>query len=437
MALSAICVKHGITSPAQLEAVLRAFPHGRGGEAKQHYIELTISKALAKPIPANATSRESPFSELAAVFRRHLDLEDLYPLEVSMAAFVAHRRGGDPVWVMIVGPSSSAKTEIVMSFRNIEQPQTILLSSLTARTLASGYHGEKNYSFLNDIEDAVIIIKDFSSIASLRSDQLGEVLAQFREIYDGQYHKKFGSGVTVDWQGRLTILAAATPAIERTRSINQMLGERFLTCRPVFNTSRRRRTAKKAMQQTGGEKKMRRELANAINGFFSRLPKNTISFDLEPEEEEWLAELADIATIARSAVIRGRYHRDIELVLEPEEPSRFAKQMKSLFLALRELGPEFTTSRCIETVRRVAADSLPRLRFHVLSALVGGLSGESTSRIANAVQHPKSTVTRTLEDLAALHIIAKGKGRRAGRWTIREEHTEALLRLLVPAKTHG
>jgi predicted transcriptional regulator len=54
---------------------------------------------------------------------------------------------------------------------------------------------------------------------------------------------------------------------------------------------------------------------------------------------------------------------------------------------------------------RVARDSLPKLRWRVLAALVG--EEQSTNSVARAVNHPQQSTKRALEDLTAHGVIER------------------------------
>jgi len=66
----------------------------------------------------------------------HLNEVDSNMLDVAAATFVANKFDGDPLWMQIIGAPSGAKTELLASMSG--HPQTYLLSSMTANTLASG-----------------------------------------------------------------------------------------------------------------------------------------------------------------------------------------------------------------------------------------------------------------------------------------------------------
>src|SRR5262249_10425450 len=141
----------------------------------------------------------------------------------------AHRLGGEPVWLLIVGPPSSAKTEMLGFLA--ELPEVESLSELTARTFASGLTGPNDPSLLARLKTELLIFKDFTSVLELHREERQRALAQLREIYDGRFDKTWGTGKVFHWQGRLGFLAACTPVIDRHYSVMSILGQRFVLLR--------------------------------------------------------------------------------------------------------------------------------------------------------------------------------------------------------------
>jgi hypothetical protein len=90
--------------------------------------------------PAATVAGGSPsLQELHEQFQRYLYLPDLVAIDVAAAAVVAHRAGGDPLWLQFVSPPSSGKTEILQSLTDC--PEVYKLSSLTGQTFVSGFQG--------------------------------------------------------------------------------------------------------------------------------------------------------------------------------------------------------------------------------------------------------------------------------------------------------
>jgi len=78
------------------------------------------------------------------------------------------------------------------------------------------------------------LLKDFTTVLSMHREKRAKILAQLREIHDGMFKRNFGTDETKIWKGRITIIAAVTPVLDRHISIFAALGERFLQ---TFNTA--------------------------------------------------------------------------------------------------------------------------------------------------------------------------------------------------------
>jgi hypothetical protein len=186
---------------------------------------------------------EKTLAYVHETFRRHLYLPDVMVIDVVLATYVANLMHGDPVWALVVGASGRGKTETIAALNG--RSDVHALSSLTAQTFASGFKG-RDSSLLHRLErdnKTFLTLKDLTTVLSMHRDARAEVFAQLREIYDGAYRKEFGSGVTVEWEGRLGFLAGVTPAIDQHHSATAALGERFLYLR-LPEVARRRISAR-------------------------------------------------------------------------------------------------------------------------------------------------------------------------------------------------
>ncbi|MCS7232464.1 MAG: hypothetical protein RMJ67_10095, partial [Elusimicrobiota bacterium] len=200
----------------------------------------------------------------------------------------------------------------------LEKYNVRFISELTAKTFVSG---DKYYKgLLDEIKNGIIIFKDLTTILQLDSTSRNEIMQQLREVWDGMYDKKFGTGKSVHWEGKITVIAGCTEAYESYREIDQTLGERFLIYRPLIE--QREKMVWMSLQQVGKEKQMRKEIQQAIQSFH-----NSIDFDIDDDEYfiitqeilEKIVSLADVITLLRSGVKRD-YKKDIEYVPEPELP---------------------------------------------------------------------------------------------------------------------
>jgi hypothetical protein len=140
------------------------------------------------------TAYSGPARELADVvntFRKWLHLPDPGALYVALATVVANRLPGDPIWLLLVGASSSGKTEVLVSLAGLEEiepaatlTEAALLSGVPRKDVAAGASG----GLLRKIGDyGILTLKDFGSVLSMHRDARAGVLAALRECYDGAW----------------------------------------------------------------------------------------------------------------------------------------------------------------------------------------------------------------------------------------------------------
>jgi hypothetical protein len=285
------------------------------------------SPCISETGPVSLTSLERKLSS-------HLLLGDPVAFRVLLAVIVAHRLGGDSVWLLLVGPSSGAKTELLMLLAKILG--MVYLSDLTEKTLASGLTmGNDDPSLLARLTNQTLILKDFTTVLSMPLDKRKEVFAQLREIYDGRYDKVWGTGKELHWEGHLGFVAGVTTVIDRHYAAMSALGQRFVNLR--IQQADRNAVARRAMRNTDVEHRTRRlELAHEVAAFVRQVP--TTAPEVPEEHYRILAMLSDVVTRARSAVERDGYRRELDYTPEPEMPARFARQLLSLARGWRLWG---------------------------------------------------------------------------------------------------
>src|SRR5262245_4083348 len=70
-------------------------------------------------VPLDVIPNSAPIDEVIEVFERWLILKDPTPLYAVFGAIAANRLEGDPVWLGLIAPPSSAKTEILNSLSGL------------------------------------------------------------------------------------------------------------------------------------------------------------------------------------------------------------------------------------------------------------------------------------------------------------------------------
>ena len=363
------------------------------------------------------------------IFERWLIISDPTPIYAVLGTVAANLLPGDPVWLGVIGPPSSAKTEILNSTSML--PYVIQAATLTPAGLLSGtpkkqydIKGGARGGLLRGIgEFGIISLKDFGSILSMRPDAKAEILAALREIYDGHWTRHLGTdgGKSLSWSGKLGLLFAATGVIDSHYSVIGSMGDRFLLTRlaPVGQGQFAR-----ALQHAGAAtERMRKELAETVAHLFAgRRPAP------RPISNDEIARIDRVILLAvrlRGAIERDRHSRELELVHGAEGTARIGLALERLLAGLDTLGVDRGTALAV--VEMVAMDSVPPLRRNAYECLrksrelIGSFAVLTTTEIAQRLHLPTNTVRRTLEDLAAYRLIERHSGGtgRADEWNAR------------------
>lgn len=348
--------------------------------------------------------------ELIEVFRSRLYLPDPRPLLVVLAAVVANRMPGDPVWVLLVGPPSCGKTELLISLSDLEDIYPV--STATEAGLLSGslsHSPTATGGLLAEMgKFGIIVLKDFTSVITDRSEKRAALLAAFREIYDGAWVRRLGTdgGRTLSWQGKAGLVGAVTEIIDTQASVIGVMGERFVFFRmPELTNEDRLAHARVAQRNTGHQLQVRKALEQATTAFFKDLKLPATVQPLDPETSEFLVHLSDLATRCRSAVERDPRDRAIELVPQPEAASRLQSEITQLLRALWAIGVECRAAQAL--VAKVALDGMTKVRRAIVEQLVAVPVDRAvtTADIARPLRLQQAVVERALEDLAAHRVV--------------------------------
>ena len=115
-----------------------------------------------------------PIERVLESFERWLILPSRNPVYAVLGTVAANLLPGDPVWLGLIGPPSSAKTEILNSVSTL--PYVYQAATLTPAALLSGVPKKQHHKtavggLLRQINTfGIISLKDFGSILSMRPD---------------------------------------------------------------------------------------------------------------------------------------------------------------------------------------------------------------------------------------------------------------------------
>jgi len=356
--------------------------------------------------------------EVVQVFQKWLHLPEPGPLYAVLGTYAANLMAGDPLWMMLIGGSGWGKTELLMSLTGL--PHVHVASTMTEASLLSGTsRRDKGKDATGGLLQKIgafgyLLCKDFTSVLSMNREASTTMLAALREIFDGAWTRHVGvdGGRTLHWEGKLSLIAGCTGAIDRYHAIVGALGERFLSYR--LQTLEADQQGRRALELAGHEKTMRQELAGAVTHLFNGLllPERPIA--LAADEKDSLIALATLAARCRSSVIRDKYRFEIELILDPEAPARLALSFLRLYAGMRVIG--VTPAQARPLIMKVGLDCMPAIRRAVFSRMVGDEQKWETAELATKLGYPTQTTRRTLEDLTAHGVVVREKNGKADQW---------------------
>jgi hypothetical protein len=343
-------------------------------------------------------------ADLVDVLASYQHIDDPGHIWFALAVAVSgHAFTGEPLWGMLVGPSSSGKTETARALGAVAGH----IDDLTASALMSWTKGKnpRPTGVLYRIGDhGVVTIGDFSTVlAASNKGAKDQLFAMLRRAYDGHVTRDLGTHPEqLRWNGRLTILACCTPIIDEYTSHADSLGPRWLYYRmtPRSLDGMRAMTESARIPADEGRAKAADLAEHIVNAAVER--SKTIRLD--QTLTSILSDLAIVACYGRASVPRSSFgRREITGEASREEPARLFKQLAQLVRALLSLGA--TVAHALQIARRCALDSIPQTRRKALELLATGLE-MAVSEIAREIGCDRKVARFALEELAAAGVLS-------------------------------
>lgn len=335
-------------------------------------------------------------------------------IEICLATLIGEKLPGDPLWLFLIAPPGALKTETLRAFSL--SSDFYPLSDLTSKTFITGLmvgkdsNRKKVKDLLPELDKKVLIFKDFTTILEKNSDERSEIFAQLRECYDGTFSKRVGTlDQTIRYQSRFGLLAGVTPIVDNYWKLFQQLGERFLKVRWNEDLDL---TTRKARQNEGQEEQIRAEIEKLAMGYLSNLDFSRIpSFD-DSLYGPILDSISKFVAIGRTPISIKDSRTDFyfDFIPTPERPTRLVKQLKKMSRCLALIrGKMIVGPAEIETIRRIARDTIPQDRLAILQAIAENsktnLNGCPKGILLSSIKMPETSILRVIEQLRLLDLI--------------------------------
>src|SRR5258708_3103344 len=332
---------------------------------------------------------------------------DMTAIKVILIAIASQfDPSSEPIWMFLNGPSGSGKTAVginpLMGLPNITS-----VDSLTVHTFLSGYIGSANAGLLKEIGQGTILFPGFNSLLSLRTEARKDIASQLRRIFDGKLDMKNGAKTGDSLTGKITIIAAVTPIIERYWGLLREMGDRFLQVRwPRYHGPS---VAAASRRHQGREKFIADGLLSRTSDFFTSPRMNYTSIpDITDSQGDQLAALAEIVCYLRAQVSReATGNREIRDIPQIEQTGRVGKGLPALVRYSAVLmRRDHILDEDMAIARRVAIDCLPHTRAEIITHLPPDdpIGATDLMKIANI--NP-STLKWNMDELEALGVVDK------------------------------
>lgn len=353
---------------------------------------------------------------------------DLEALRMAYSVICAHFTIPDkPAWYFLLGDSGTGKTALAIEpCKKINRVQ--LLSDVSPRSFISGFssNNRANVGILqkgDKSKSMIWLFQDFTSMISMNPDDLMGVAKVFREVWDGSTSRDTANTGKFNWSGRVTCLAAGTPAIERYWARYRHLGERFVTFR--WNAPQNRSEAAKwVLKQAPYRDVISRTLIDNVYSLFdnSWLSERAKNHSFESLPDDFISALADSASLV--SLLQTPVERDmrnmIRYVGNPEFPSRLIAAVQYMVKGhMMLMGKCCPDTAELKIAKRLLLDSIPIHRRKILDAMPLDETPTNRLQLCQKSGVPKASLYAEVDELVQLKVMdmSDGKSEPAVTWS--------------------
>lgn len=320
---------------------------------------------------ANDTEKLPPLKRIKKAYMDSMSLseDDSYVVDAMVAGLTAtyHPDCTEPVWLWIIGPPGSGKTETVRAIEKYEG--CIFVSSLTENALLSGYADEDGTdpSLVPMLDGKVLVIKDATALMS-DPKRMHKLAGDLRDCFDGSCAKPSGKAGLRSYDSSFGIIACITDEIDNFMEQYQQLGERFLSIR-IHRSSlylkERVEYLFKVRSTMKDKLKWQQKLKELSTTEIDNIRDKALTTDLpdSSDVDEDILMIADSVSLLRSTMVNGN-------ASTPELSTRISQQILNITLSRAfALDKDKLDEKDVNFARRIAIDSLPSARLRTIRLL--------------------------------------------------------------------
>jgi len=364
---------------------------------------------------SNWSTTVPSIADVNAIFKKWLYLDSTTAIEVMLATIVSQNITGPPIWMFLVSPPGGAKTETLNALTLY--PEVYMTSTLTPPSLISGANIKDGVdpSLIPKLNGRIMVIKDFTSILSMRDADKDEIFGILRDAYDGKCGKVFGNGVVRSYTSRFSILAAVTPRIYDLAGQHAQLGERFMKLMMGDNLNHHSEEAiiARAIKNINKETAMQHELQDVVRAFLTDRASQRHLPTIPESVSHRIIQLSMFGARMRGTVSRDTYHNDI-ITSRPsaEIGSRLGIQLAKLSQSLAMVyGHQKVGEQEYTLIKKVMLDTVPQRTEDIIRYIIrqhpSMTAPISTADLSTITRYPQATVSRILQDLNVLDIVQR------------------------------
>ena len=365
-------------------------------------------------------------------WEKYIVLKDHYTVDMMLATVIGNMLlDRDPIWLMVVAPSSGGKTTLLAPITDIKN--VYFVDDLTEKTLLSGYKIKgQSSSLLHTIGSGIMAFSDFTSILSKNPVSRGEILSQLKLVYDRKVSKYTGTG-GVKWEGKIGFIGCATADIYYHLEAGRSMGERFIyywmdTPTDDEITAKQSTTNVSAKEMNDVMKIHYKEYYDNIAEWVKKHGEPTLK--MTDEQKDRIRKASKFCVAGKATVHTNFKSGKVDQIPQKASVGRDYKSFEALLLSLQVMWCYETgdPNACvqdfhIDIVEKCAYSSINRERRMVLEILANSDKELSATQIGNSrgFNLEKDGVMVYLNPLFAVGLIKRTVNSNAFKWFIEDD----------------